>query len=78
LDVAGNIYSGGKQIQQHQLTSDNGRAISAKGDWNNYIDTGFYFGDSLTNQPSFPGQNQWKYVKVTKHDFLVPGYYRRQ
>jgi hypothetical protein len=68
LDVAGNIYSGGKQIQQHQLTSDNGRAISAKGDWNNYIDTGFYFGDSMTNQPSFPGQNQWKYVKVTKHD----------
>ena len=68
LDVAGNIYAGGKQIQQHPVSSDNGRAISAKGDWNNYIDTGFYYGDSMTNQPSFPGQNQWKYVKVTKHD----------
>lgn len=27
LDVAGDIYAGGKQIQQHQLTTDSGRAF---------------------------------------------------
>lgn len=68
LDVAGDIYAGGKQIQQHQLTRNDGYAISAKGDWNNYIDTGFYCGEYMTNQPPFPGQNQWKYIKVTKHN----------
>ena len=68
LDIAGDIYAGGKQIQQHQLTQNDGYAISAKGDWNNYIDTGFYYGEYMTNQPPFPGQNEWKYVKVTKHN----------
>ena len=68
VDAAGEFYSKGKKIQHHPVSSDNGKAISAKGDWNNYIDTGFYYGDSMTNQPPFPGQNQWKYVKVTKHD----------
>lgn len=68
VDAAGNIYAGGKQIQQHQLTQNDGRAIQASGDWNNYINTGFYYGDSMSNQPTFPGQNQWKYVKVTKYD----------
>ena len=68
VDAAGEFYSKGKKIQHHTVSSDNGYAISAKGDWNNYIDTGFYYGDSMTNQPPFPGQNQWKYVKVTKHN----------
>lgn len=68
LDVAGNIYAGGKQIQQHRVSSGNGYAIRANVDWDNYIDTGFYFGEYMANQPTFPGQNKWKYVKVTKHN----------
>ncbi len=68
LDVAGDIYAGGKQIQQHQLASNDGRAIRASGDWNNYGDTGFYMGLNMTNQPSFSGQNLWKYIRVMKHN----------
>ena len=68
LDVAGNIYAGGKQVQQHQLTQSNSRAIQASGDWNNYGDTGFYMGSGMTNQPPFSGQHSWKYIRVTKHN----------
>lgn len=68
LDVAGDIYAGGKQIQQHQLTRNDGRALRVTGDWNDFLATGFYIGDNLLNQPPFPDQSQWKYIKVTKHD----------
>ncbi|CYV22345.1 DUF859 family phage minor structural protein [Streptococcus suis] len=68
LDVAGDIYAGGKRIQQYQLTSNDGRAIRASGDWNNYGDTGFYMGYNMKNQPSFSGQHSWKYIRVMKHN----------
>ncbi|HFU3980828.1 TPA: DUF859 family phage minor structural protein [Streptococcus suis] len=68
LDVASNIYARGKPIQQHQLTQANSRAIQASGDWNNYIDSGFYMGSGMTNQPPFSGQHSWKYIRVTKHN----------
>jgi hypothetical protein len=68
LDVAGNIYADGKQIQQHQLTLNNGRALRVTGDWNDFLATGFYIGDNLLNQPVFPGMHSWKYVRVTRDD----------
>ena len=69
LDVAGNIYAGGKQIQQHQLTSNSGNALLlVEGDWNSIIKTGFYMGANLANQPTFAGMGGWKYVRVTQHD----------
>ena len=69
LDVDGNIYAGGKQIQQHQLTSNSGNALLlVEGDWNSIIKTGFYMGANLANQPTFAGMGGWKYVRVTQHD----------
>ncbi|HFU3714572.1 TPA: DUF859 family phage minor structural protein [Streptococcus suis] len=68
VDIAGNFYAGGKQIQQHQLTQADSRAIQASGDWNNYIDSGFYMGSGMTNEPPFSGQHSWKYIRVTKHN----------
>ena len=68
MDVAGDIYAGGKQIQQHQLTLNNGRALRVTGDWNDFLATGFYIGDNLLNQPVFPGMHSWKYVRVTRDD----------
>ncbi|MGQ7659081.1 DUF859 family phage minor structural protein [Streptococcus suis] len=52
--------------QKHQLTTDNGTAIVASGDWNNYLTTGFYVGLSLTNEPKFNGMLTGKYVRVTQ------------
>ncbi|NQO28158.1 hypothetical protein HO976_07245 [Streptococcus suis] len=68
VESTGGYYLNGKSIQNHLLTENSGQAIPAFGDWNNYVDTGFYYGDGMANQPSFEGQNQWKYIKVTKHD----------
>lgn len=56
-----------KPIQMHQLSAKNGRAINVTGDWNNVLNTGFYMGHNLANQPTFPGMHGWKYVRVTKH-----------
>jgi hypothetical protein len=70
VDAAGNIYAGGKQIQQHQLTQNTGRALELKStdDWNSITATGFYMGDNLPNQPTKPGMHSWKYVRVTRHN----------
>lgn len=68
VDAAGNIYAGGKQIQQHQLTQTDSRAIQASGDWNSYGNTGFYMGSGMANEPPFSGQHSWKYIRVTKHN----------
>ncbi|HEM3871199.1 TPA: hypothetical protein U1U91_000242 [Streptococcus suis] len=70
LDVKGNIYAGGKQIQQHQLTQNDSLAIRVSGDWNNVLATGFYMGYNMTNQPTFAGMHGWKYVRVTRHNDL--------
>lgn len=42
LDVAGNIYAGGKQIQQHRITKNNGLAF--------FYGSGFDFNTALLNQ----------------------------
>lgn len=69
VDVKGDIYANDKPIQQHKLTENNGVAIIASGDWNNYKETGLYRGNNLTNQPpNVSGAHAWKYVRVTKHD----------
>lgn len=52
--------------QKHRLTADDGNAIVATGDWNNYLATGFYIGLSLTNEPKFNGMLTGKYVRVTR------------
>ncbi|HFI0791137.1 TPA: DUF859 family phage minor structural protein [Streptococcus suis] len=56
-----------KPIQLHQLTNRTGKAIGVTGDWNNVLNTGFYMGANLANQPTFGGMHDWKYVRVTKH-----------
>lgn len=66
LDVKGNIYADNKPIQQHQLTQNNGMALYATSDWNNYTDSGQYMGFNLLNSP--PGGNSWKHVQVFKHN----------
>ena len=66
LDVLGNIYADNKPIQQHQLTQNNGMALYATNDWNNYTDSGQYMGLNLLNSPS--GGNSWKHVQVFKHN----------
>ncbi|HFI0698959.1 TPA: DUF859 family phage minor structural protein [Streptococcus suis] len=68
VESTGGYYLNGKSIQNHRLTENTGQAIPAFGDWNNCVDTGFYYGQRMANQPPFPGQNQWKYIKVSKHD----------
>lgn len=67
-DVAGDIYAGGKLIQHHQLTMNDGRTLRATGDWNNVLSTGYYYGNNLANQPLLSGQNTFKYMKVTRFD----------
>ena len=66
LDVLGNIYADNKPIQQHQLTQNNGMALYATNDWNNYTDSGQYMGLNLLNSPS--EGNSWKHVQVFKHN----------
>ncbi|MGO0053849.1 DUF859 family phage minor structural protein, partial [Streptococcus suis] len=61
------IYVREKPIQLHQLTNRDGKAITVTGDWNNVLNTGFYMGYNLANQPTFSGMHGWKYVRVTKH-----------
>lgn len=65
LDVRGDIYANDKPVQQFQLSQHNGRALDASGDWNDYLNTGFYMGSNLKNAPS--GGNVWKFVQVIKH-----------
>ncbi|ORO39903.1 hypothetical protein B7729_02825 [Streptococcus oralis subsp. tigurinus] len=66
LDVKGNIYADNKPIQHHQITQNNGMALRATSDWNNYINTGLYMGYNLLNSPQ--GGNGWKHVQVFKHN----------
>lgn len=70
VESTGGYYLNGKSIQNHQLTENTGQAIRAFSDWNNYVDTGFYMGDNILNQPPFDGQHPWKYVRTTKHNSL--------
>lgn len=66
LDVGGDIYSNNNPIQQHQVTQNNGMALYAKGNWNDFQNTGFYMGSNLSNAPK--NGHSWKFVQVFKHD----------
>ena len=66
LDVNGDIYSNNNPIQQHQVTQNNGMALYAKGNWNDFQNTGCYMGSNLSNAPN--NGHSWKFVQVFKHD----------
>lgn len=66
LDVGGDIYSNNNPIQQHQVTQNNGMALYAKGNWNDFQNTGCYMGSNLSNAPK--NGHSWKFVQVFKHD----------
>jgi hypothetical protein len=51
VDAAGNIYAGGKQIQQHQLTSNDGTSRTIYVDPDTIVENGFYY---LLNGPNRP------------------------
>lgn len=70
LDVGGNIFANGKQIQQLMLTTNDGTQITATGDLNNYKTTGFYMGNNtnLTNlPPAASGSHPWYHIIVQRH-----------
>ncbi|CYV99505.1 hypothetical protein HO687_09265 [Streptococcus suis] len=60
LDVAGNIYAGGKPIQQHQLTNVEGNTIYAYNtDVNTHVNNGTrWINPGCANSP-FPSQYGW-------------------
>ncbi|HEM3505258.1 TPA: hypothetical protein U1B13_001212 [Streptococcus suis] len=60
LDVAGNIYAGGKQIQQYQLTNVEGNTIYAYNtDVNTHVNNGTrWINPGCTNSP-FPSNYGW-------------------
>ncbi|HFI0138841.1 TPA: DUF859 family phage minor structural protein [Streptococcus suis] len=70
VESTGGYYLNGKQIQQHQLTSNDGRVLDlgTTGDWNNISMSGFYAGHNLPNQPTFADMSGWKYVRVTRYN----------
>jgi hypothetical protein len=39
----------------------------ASGDWNSYVKTGFYRGNSLANQSPSTASTGWRYVTVINH-----------
>ncbi|HFI0467143.1 TPA: DUF859 family phage minor structural protein [Streptococcus suis] len=51
VDAAGNIYAGGKQVQQHQLTNNNGTSRNIFVDPDTIVENGFYY---LLNGPNRP------------------------
>ena len=66
LDVKGDIFANDQPIQQYQLTQNNGKALNAERDWNDYINSGIYMGSNLQNAPQ--GGNSWKHIQVFKHN----------
>lgn len=54
--------------QKHIMSQDNGYALNASNDWNNYEDTGFYMGQNLSNEPSVSGIHTWKHVLSQRHN----------
>ena len=66
VDINGNYLINNKPIQNHQLTQSDGRLIQATGDWNNYTETGLYWGVNMANSPH--GTHGYRYVEVFKYD----------
>lgn len=73
LDVGGDIFANGKQIQQLQLSLKDGTQITATGDLNNYKTTGFYMGNNtnlINLPPSVTGSHPWYHIIVQRHNDL--------
>lgn len=66
LDVLGDIYADGQQVQQFQLTQNNGNSLNAGGDWNSRTNAGIFMGYNLSNSPQ--GGSGWKHVQVFKYN----------
>lgn len=68
VDAAGNIYAGGKQIQQHALTQSNGNSIRKDSyDFNTIKTSGFYVVEgSVSNHPN--PNSSYYYLTVVQHD----------
>ncbi|HEL2057769.1 TPA: DUF859 domain-containing protein [Streptococcus suis] len=66
IDAAGPIFSGGKYIQHHRLTFNDGVPFKLEGDLNNALTTGFFYGINLANQPT--GGHNWKYYHIVRYN----------
>lgn len=64
LKNSGRLLFGGVALPT--LINLDGTVKEAKGDWNNYIETGFYWGRNLANRPA--GTHDWRYVEVLRYD----------
>ncbi|MCW6664509.1 DUF859 family phage minor structural protein [Aerococcaceae bacterium NML191219] len=66
IDVkkGGRLLFGGVALPT--LINLDGTVKEAKGDWNNYTETGFYWGRNLANRPA--GTHEWRYVEVYRYD----------
>ena len=53
LDVTGDIYAGGKQIQQHRLTTPQGYCIVTQTNPDNILENGMYYLLNGTNRPEY-------------------------
>ena len=70
VDSAWEYYYNNNPIQHHQLTNSNGSGIRlAEGtDLDTVVAGGFYNGSNLLHAPTAPGENGWKYIRVSKYD----------
>lgn len=59
-----------KDIQHHQLTSNDGCSmyLTAGTDLNTVTQNGFYRGDGLVNRPSGSNTHSWTWIRVSRHD----------
>lgn len=64
-DVMGQAYVDGGSSHSHTGVFTSPAAL-ATGDWNSYIESGFYRGTDLTN--ASPGLHTWRYVMVINHN----------
>lgn len=59
-----------KDIQHHQLTSNDGCSmyLATGTDLNTVTQNGFYRGDGLVNRPNASGTHSWTWIRVSRHD----------
>lgn len=71
VDSAYPYYYNGNEIQNHQLTSNDGTAIllSDGTDLNSVTKPGLYNGNNLLNGPTGDFVHSWKYIHVSKHTY---------
>ena len=69
VDSAWEYCYNNKPIQNHQLSANDGTALSltAGTDLNTIVDTGFYNVSAPLNAPTASGAHDWKYIRVSQH-----------